>query len=39
MYPSLGINMTAIGLPCGVAELHALKNSFTLPRNKGFDLK
>jgi hypothetical protein len=38
MYPSLGMDMTALGLLCRDAELHAPKVSFTLPRNKGFDL-
>lgn len=37
IYPSLGMNMIALGLLYRDADLHA-PASFTLPRNKGFDL-
>jgi hypothetical protein len=37
MYPSLGMNMIALGLLYRDGELHA-PVSFRLPRNKGFDL-
>lgn len=37
IYPSLGMNMTALGLLYRDGDLHA-PVSFRLPRNKGFDL-